>query len=113
MTIFVPIYTSQGDCPAYLGYPYIYNLSGEWIAYATEDRSVYSIFGVYIGTITNDPRIVRAISNNDLKEKHAPPPAPPKVRIVNIKVVAPMMTDLPNSYIDVLQDEPYKFFGNR
>jgi hypothetical protein len=111
MTIFVPIYTSQGDCSAYLGYPYIYDLNGEWIAFVTEDRTVYSIFGEYIGTITNDPRIVRTVSSNRKKKKHTPPPAPQRVRIIRATAIAPMMTDLPNSQVDVLQDEPFKFFG--
>ena len=109
----IPIYTSDGDCLAYMGYPYIYDTHGEWIAFATSDRNVYSIVGEYIGNITDDPRIIRAISSDGLKSRVEPPPAPPKIVIKVDMALAPMMPDLPNNYIDVLQDEPHKFLGNR
>ncbi len=113
MVTIIPIYTTDGDCPAYLGYPYIFNTNGDWIAFVTEDRSVYSVQGKYIGWITNDPRIVRKVSDDDLMERLKPPKTPEKVKIIRSTTIPPMMSDLPNSQIDVLQDEPYKFFSNK
>lgn len=112
MTKLIPIYTSSGDCLAYLSYPYIFDVNGDWIAFVIENRSVYSNGGDYLGWITDDPRIVRTISSDGLKGRIEPPPSPDKKIIAETTVFAPLMSDLPNSQIDVLQDEPHKFYGN-
>ena len=58
-TKMVPIYTSRGDTGAILVFPYIYNLSGDWIGWVGDDRIVFSVHGLYVGRLTNDPRILR------------------------------------------------------
>jgi len=108
----IPIYTSAGECSAYLSYPYIFDVNGDWIAFVDKDRSVYSIRGEYIGWITDDPRIVRMVSSDDLKKRVEPIKKPSMIKVVATQALAPMMPDLPNSQIDVLQDEPNKFIGN-
>ena len=55
----IPIYTTKGDAEAFLVYPYIFNRNGDWIGFVTPQREIYSVIGDYVGTLTNDPRIVR------------------------------------------------------
>ena len=54
----IPIYTSKGDAEAFLRYPYLFNRGGDWIGFVTPYREVYSVLGNFVGTLTNDPRIV-------------------------------------------------------
>ena len=107
----IPIYTSAGDCLAYLSYPYVFDVNGDWIAFVTDDRNVYSVNGDYIGWITDDPRIVRTVSSNGFRNTKEPPVAPLRIKIKLSTSLAPMMSDLLNSQIDVLQDEEYKFIA--
>ena len=105
----IPIYTSEGDCKAYLIYPYVFDEDGDWIAFITDDRNVYSVNGDYIGWITDDPRIVRTVSSDGFRDTSEPPEAPLRIKIKISTSLAPMMPDLPNTQIDVLQDEEFKF----
>jgi hypothetical protein len=102
----IPIYTSKGDADAFLQYPYLYNRTGDWIGFVTPKREVYSVMGYYVGTLTNDPRIVRKRATSTLKARIKPPPQPPKVYPPATVPLAPMMGDLTHSQVDVLLDEP-------
>ena len=55
----IPIYTSGGDWAALLVFPYIFSTIREWIGYVTKTREVYDTDGVYVGWLTNEPRILR------------------------------------------------------
>jgi hypothetical protein len=102
----IPIYTSKGDAEAFLLYPYLFNRSGEWIGFVTPARDVYSVLGEYVGTLTNDPRIVRKRSTSTLKPRLKPPPTPQRVYPPATVHLPPMMADLSQSVIDVLLDAP-------
>jgi hypothetical protein len=102
----IPIYTTSGDLGAYLVYPHLFNLLGEWIGYVTPEREVYSVLGHYVGTITNDPRILRKRSYDFSKPRQDPPPPQPRITVPATVPLAPMMAELPFSMIDVLEDEP-------
>jgi len=102
----IPIYTSKGDADAFLLYPFLYNRNGEWIGLVTPKREVYSVLGEFVGTLTNDPRIVRKRATSTLKPRLKPPPKPPKVYPPATVPLAPMMSDLSHSIIDVLLDAP-------
>ncbi len=101
----IPIYTSHGDAEAFLYFPYLFNRSGEWIGFITSDRDVYSVLGYFVGTLTNDPRIVRNRSGV-IKSRIRPPTAPQPIQISATIPLAKMVGDLPPYNIDVLQDEP-------
>ena len=106
MSNIIPIYTTKGDPEAFLQYPYLFNRNGEWIGFVTSKREVYSVLGEYIGTLTNDPRIVRKRATSTLRPRLEPPPAPNKIRLpVNVPL-PPMMPELSHSFIDVLMDMP-------
>ncbi|MFN8413182.1 MAG: hypothetical protein U0Z26_12415 [Anaerolineales bacterium] len=105
-TRIIPIYTSRGDAEAFLVYPYLFNRLGEWIGFATPKRDVYSVTGHYVGTLTNDPRIIRKRATATLKPRVEPPPPPKKVYPPATIPLAPMMSDLTPSMVDVLLDEP-------
>lgn len=102
----IPIYNSQGEVDAILVYPYLFNLGGEWIGWVTAQREVYSVMGTYVGFLTNDPRIVRYRSADELKPRIKPPPNPGRVIIPATLPLAPLMRELSHSLIDVLSEEP-------
>lgn len=104
----VPIYTTQGDLSAFMVYPLIYNLTGEWIGFVTMDRDVYSVHGNYVGWMSDDPRILRKRSYSFDKPKLTPPPPPERFRVPSRTPLAPMMSELGYETVDVLQDEPEK-----
>lgn len=103
----IPIYTTKGDADAFLVYPYLFNRIGEWIGFVTSKKEVYSVIGYYVGTLTNDPRIVRKRATGTLKARIKPPPQPPqKIYPPATVPLPPMMGDLSHSLVDVLLDEP-------
>jgi hypothetical protein len=103
----IPIYTSKGDAEAFLAYPYLYNRSGEWIGWVTPKCDVYSVLGYYVGTLTNDPRILRRRVTTPLKPRLVPPPPPPKKVYPSATIpLAPLMSELTFSTVDVLLEEP-------
>jgi hypothetical protein len=101
----IPIYKSNGELGGYLVYPYLYNNTGEWIGWVTNDRQVYSVLGFYVGNLTNDPRIVRRMSEDERPRK-SPPPKPAVIKPPVSVPLAPMMSDLPFGITDILLDEP-------
>ena len=102
----IPIYTTRGDAEAFLVYPYIFNRNGDWIGFVTPKREVYSVIGYFVGTLTNDPRIVRKRATATLKPRLNPPPPPKKIYPPATIPLPPMMGDLSHSQVDVLMDEP-------
>ena len=102
----IPIYTTKGDAEAFLVYPYIFNRNGDWIGFVTPQREIYSVIGDYVGTLTNDPRIVRKRATSTLKPRLKPPPRPRKIYPPATSPLAPMMPELSHSVIDVLLDAP-------
>lgn len=104
----VPIYTTAGDLEAYMVYPNIFSLTGEWIGFVTMDREVYSVHGEYVGWISNDPRILRKRSYNFDKPRLTPPPQPDKLLVPSGGPLAPMMSELSFDIVDVLEEEPEK-----
>lgn len=102
----IPIYTSRGDPEAFLEYPYIFNRNGEWVGWVNRKREVYSVLGNYVGYLTNDPRILRKRATSTLMPRLKVPPIPGKAMPPATIPLAPMMSELPSSMIDVLLDEP-------
>lgn len=102
----IPIYSSRGEAEAFLVFPHLFNRSGEWIGWVTPKREVYSVMGYYAGTISSDARIVRKRSEADLRPRLQPPPRPVKLATPASVPLAPLMSDLPISLIDVLLEEP-------
>jgi hypothetical protein len=102
----IPLYASNGEAEAFLVFPYLFNRTGEWIGWVTPKREVYSVMGNFVGTLTNDARITRKRSEDELKPRIQPPPKPGKITTPASVPLAPLMSDLPHSTIDVLQDEP-------
>jgi hypothetical protein len=102
----IPVYTSRGDLGAYLIYPHIYNRTGEWIGWVTQDRQVFSVHGDYVGYLSNEPRILRKSSDSFERPRRACPPAPERIKPPASVPLAPMMAELSYGTLDVLQDEP-------
>jgi hypothetical protein len=102
----IPIYTTKGDAEAFLGYPYLFNRNGEWVGFVTPKRDVYSVLGEFVGTLTNDPRIIRKRATSTLNPRLKPPAPPGKVYPPATIPLPPMMPELSHSLIDVLLDSP-------
>lgn len=102
----IPIYSSKGETDAFLVFPYVYNRGGEWIGFVTPQREVYSVLGYFAGTLTNEPRIVRKRGTNALKPRLNPPPHPGKIPVPAVVPLAPLMSELSQSLVDVLAEEP-------
>ncbi len=103
--IIIPIFSTRGDVDAFLLYPYLFNRQGEWIGWVTTQREVYSVLGNYVGTLTNDPRIIRKRSQDPLPRQK--PPAPPsRIRTPANAPLPKLMADLSHEVIDVLEDRP-------
>ncbi len=102
----IPIYTTKGDAEAFLNYPYIFNRNGEWIGFVAPNRDVYSALGFYVGTLTDDPRILRKRAIDSPRPNLTPPARPPKAQLPATIPLPPMMSELTYSQIDVLLDEP-------
>lgn len=102
----IPIYSSKGDADAFLVFPHLFNRSGEWIGWVTPKREVYSVMGYYVGTLSDDARIIRKRAEDETKPRVRPPSRPGRITTPPSVPLAPLMSDLPHSLIDVLQEEP-------
>jgi hypothetical protein len=102
----IPIYASNGEADALLIFPYLFNRSGEWIGWVRSNREVYSVIGAYVGSLSDDARIIRKRSDDETRPRVQPPPNPGKMATPPSIPLAPLMSDLPLSLIDVLLDEP-------
>ena len=105
-TRIIPIYSSRGETDAFLVFPYLFNRGGEWIGFVTSGREVYSVLGVYAGTLTNEPRIIRKRATNALKPRLKSPPPPGRISVPAVVPLAPLMSELTQSLVDVLAEEP-------
>lgn len=104
----IPIFSSRGETEAFLVFPYLFNRSGEWVGWVTPQREVYSVMGVYVGFLTGDPRIVRRRSESELRPRLPSPPAPGRINTPASTPLAPLMSELTHSLVDVLVEEPQR-----
>ena len=105
-TRIIPIYSSRGEAEAYLVFPYLFNRSGEWIGCVTPQKEVYSVLGNYVGFLTNDPRIVRKRADDGTRPRMKVPSSPGRLVTPAHTPLAPLMSDLTNSLVDILAEEP-------
>jgi hypothetical protein len=90
----IPVYTSRGEAEAFMVFPYIFNRNGEWVGWATPKREVYSVLRYYVGTLTDDARIIRKRSEDELRPRLKSPPHPGKITTPANIPLAPLMKDL-------------------
>ncbi len=102
----IPIYTSKGEAEAFLEYPHLFNRTGDWIGWVQPNRDVFSVLGHYVGYLTNDRRILRRRMTSSLKPRLQPPAPPQKIRVPAAVPLAPLMSEIPTTVIDVLLEEP-------
>ena len=102
----IPLYTSRGDVAAYLAYPHLYNLDGEWIGFCSVERVVYSVLGEYVGHISKDQRVLRERTLTARFQRREPPTRPPAMHPPSGAPLAPLMSELTHSTVDVLLEQP-------
>ncbi|RPI33402.1 MAG: hypothetical protein EHM70_06120 [Chloroflexota bacterium] len=88
-----------------MGYPYIYDTRGEWIGWVTPEREVYSIYGHYVGRLSNDPRILSKRTELYTRPRRNPPTQPLRINVPARVPLAPMMPELPFGIFDVLEED--------
>ena len=104
--VLIPLYNSKGDVDAFLFYPYLFNRNGDWVGFVTPKRYVYSVLGIYVGYLSNDHRILRKRATSTLKPRQQVPPRPKRISPPSHSPLAPLMSELTYSTIDVLLEEP-------
>lgn len=102
----IPIYTTRGDVGAILCYPHLFNPLGEWIGWVTADRAVYSIYGSYVGQISQEWRIIRPRSLDMRHPACQPPNNPGNINPPAHFPLPPLLSELPLHLIDVLEETP-------
>jgi hypothetical protein len=102
----IPIYSSRGEVEAFLVFPYLFNRNGEWIGCVTAQKEVYSVLGNYVGSLTNDARIVRPRAGDVVRPRLRVTPPPGRLVAPANLPLAPLMSDLTHSLVDVLVEEP-------
>ena len=102
----IPVYSSRGEVEVFLVFPYLFNRNGEWVGCVTPQKEVYSVLGNYVGTLTNDPRIIRQRSDDMIRPRLNVTPPPGRLSTPANLPLAPMMSDLTHSLVDVLLEEP-------
>jgi 4-fold beta flower protein len=105
-TKLVPIFKSRGEVGAFLLYPYVYNTEGEWIGWVSVDRSVYSVHGHFVGTLSKEPRILRNREAVVSRRRLQPPSPPPPIRVPSHIPLAPQLPEVMINMIDVLEESP-------
>jgi hypothetical protein len=102
----IVLFNSRGEAGAYLVYPNLFNPAGEWIGFVTAKRDVYSVMGRYVGFLSDDHRILRPRTMMLDKPDLEPPTSPPRSVPPASFPLAPLMSELTHSTIDVLLEEP-------
>jgi hypothetical protein len=103
----IPIYNTVGDWEAFMLFPYLYNVIGEWVGWATTSRQVYDVEGYYVGWLTDEPRILRKRTYDRPPARRSPPPSPSeRARPPATVPLPPMMAELTFEVMDVLFEEP-------
>lgn len=102
----IPIYTTSGDWTALLVFPYIFNTLGEWIGWVTKNKEVFDVHGIYVGWLSDEPRVLRRRIHDGPLPRKDPPTTPTRVRPPATVPLPPMMAELPFEIVDVLEDEP-------
>jgi hypothetical protein len=76
------------------------------VGWVTPGKEVYSILGKYVGYVSNDHRILRQRYTEISKSDLIPPPHPKHVMPPATIPLAPLMSELLYSTVDVLLEEP-------
>ncbi len=105
-TRLIPIYTTRGDVGGFLQYPHLFNPEGEWIGWVTQDQEVFSVRGSYVGRITKEPRILREREFRSDQRRLVPPDPPVAIRPPARVPLAPLMAEIAQNLIDVLDEAP-------
>lgn len=105
---FIPIYITSGEVGAFLVYPNLYSMQGEWIGWINNERKVFSVLGVYVGDLSKDQRILCRRVSEETIPRLTPPPEPPRVYPPANFPLAPMMSELGFNIMDVLMEQPQR-----
>lgn len=101
----VPIYRSDGEWVAVYKDGYLFNVEGEWLGFVV-GRDVYDPSGAYIGFLSDDKRLLRKRSMDQVPPRRTPPPPPGRLALPANAPLAPMMPELPQQIIDMFEAYP-------
>jgi hypothetical protein len=103
----VPIYRSDGEWVAVYEKGNLFNVDGEWLGFAA-GRDVYDLSGMYLGFLSDDQRLLRTRTRPQTRPRLVPPPKPDKPSIPANMPLAPLLSSLPYSVIDLFEMYPEK-----
>ena len=101
----VPIYRSDGEWVAVYEKGCLFNVDGEWIGFVS-GREVYDPSGMYLGFLSDDRRLLRSRSRPHTRPRLKPPPKPEAPKLPASMPLAPMLSALPYSIVDMFEEFP-------
>lgn len=103
----VPLFSSKGEWFGLFYEGHLYNPFGEWIGWVVPGTNqVYSVVGEHVGWLSNDGRVLRKRSTDNLAPRRTPPPRPPKITVPASVPLAPLMAELRFDTVDVSEEMP-------
>ena len=100
----IPIYRTDGEWVALIYRGHLFNVDGEWLGFMISN-DVYDPQGNYLAYISEDRRLLRTRQEPRDKLRKTPPPRRPKRPRVRSSVpLAPMLSSLPYSTIDMFEE---------
>lgn len=102
-----PIYRSDGEWVAVYIEGHLFNVDGEWLGFV-KGRNVFDTTGNYLGYFSDDRRLLRKRSLNDIPAREKVPPRPPRPQIPATMPLSTMMKSLPMGLIDMFEAYPEK-----
>lgn len=101
----IPIYRTDGEWVAVYHEGHVFNVDGEWLGFL-KGREVYDTSGLYLGFLSNDRRLLRKRSMSEDRPRLTPPPRPERPRFPPNMPLAPLLSALPQSIIDMFEEFP-------
>ena len=103
----IPIYRSDGEWVAVYDKGHLFSVEQEWVGFVV-GREVFDPSGEYLGFLSDDCRLLRKRTMQELAY-HSPPPRPPRPILPANAPLAPLLRILPYHIIDMFEEYPERF----
>ncbi len=103
----IPIYRSDGEWVAVYDKGHLFSVEREWLGFVI-GREVFDPSGEYLGFLSDDHRLLRKRTMQELSY-HPPPPRPSRPILPANIPLAPLLRALPYQIIDMFEEYPERF----
>lgn len=100
-----PVYRTDGEWVAVVYRGHVFNVDGEWLGFMIAS-DVYDTLGRYLAYFSKDRRLLRTRREPRDKPRKMPPPRPERPLIPANMPLAPMLSTLNYSTIDMFEEYP-------